>query len=71
MCFDAEHFTSYTENFKIFAHQSGKFRVENTVTKSAKMHQIAYSFFIFIPGVISPDPCRLRAQYLELDMEFF
>jgi hypothetical protein len=36
MCFDAEHFISYTENFKIF--------VENTVTKSAKMHQIAYSF---------------------------
>jgi hypothetical protein len=44
MCFDAEHFTSYTENFKVFAHQSGKFRVENNVTKSAKMHQIAYSY---------------------------
>jgi hypothetical protein len=31
MCFDAEHFTSYTENFKVFVHQSGKLRVENTV----------------------------------------
>jgi hypothetical protein len=52
MCFDAEHFTSYTENFKVFAHQSGKFRVENTATKSAKMRQIAYSFFfIFFPAI--------------------
>jgi hypothetical protein len=36
-----QHFTSYTESFNGFVHQSGKFRVENTVIKSTKMHQIA------------------------------
>jgi hypothetical protein len=35
MCFDA---TSCTEMFKVFVHQSGKFRVENTVSKSTKLH---------------------------------
>jgi hypothetical protein len=29
--------------FEVFAHQSGKFRVENIVKKSTKMQQIAHS----------------------------
>jgi hypothetical protein len=37
--------------FKVFAHQSDKFRVENTVTKSTKLHTVLKN-----QGVIATNP---------------